>query len=312
MKNITKFGLLAIGLLLTGMNSFGAAQQKLSLNEQLIEAIFKKNDQEFLKLLNQGANVNAKDSLGNPALLAAMHVGTLYMVQELLNRNADPSIKGATKRNAVEYAFLDRSKATQKDPKLAEKYTAIKKLLLDKLGEKRFLELGAKQEYIAAIQKNTGSTSTSDTINFSIQNNTGKKITLTFKKSERKEDIDTRWWQDTFKKVYNIESGKKFPTDAQKPFKHKLWFSKDDATTRYYYEIYRTNGETITLILEFSLDSKKKTLAITGNKNYSSLHKPFASREVDQTLSYANLKTPWLNIVINQDGSESFTLSNSK
>jgi len=62
------------------------------------------NLENVVKLIEQGANVNGRNVLGNTALMAAAYTGQLNMVRLLLVRGADRSLQGFDGKTAREMA----------------------------------------------------------------------------------------------------------------------------------------------------------------------------------------------------------------
>jgi ankyrin repeat protein/fermentation-respiration switch protein FrsA (DUF1100 family) len=83
---------IVLAVILVLMSAFAHADDK---NEKLLEAV-KEGDTDKLKtLIERGADPNAKDILGSPALIGAACAGHTEMVETLLSAGADVNAKGA-------------------------------------------------------------------------------------------------------------------------------------------------------------------------------------------------------------------------
>ena len=74
------------------------------LNETLWQAARDNNLDAVRRALDDGAQVNYKNAAGNTALIFAAARGHLEVFQELMKRNADPSIKNGEGKDALYYA----------------------------------------------------------------------------------------------------------------------------------------------------------------------------------------------------------------
>ncbi len=83
---------IVLAVILVLMSPFAHADDK---NEKLLQAV-KEGDTDKLKaLIGEGADANAKDILGSPALIGAACAGHTEMVEALLSAGADVDAKGA-------------------------------------------------------------------------------------------------------------------------------------------------------------------------------------------------------------------------
>jgi len=83
---------IVLGLILVLISAFAHADDK---NEKLLQAV-KEGDTDKLKaLIGKGADPNAQDILGSPALIGAACAGHTEMVEALLSAGADVNAKGA-------------------------------------------------------------------------------------------------------------------------------------------------------------------------------------------------------------------------
>ncbi|MBW2170916.1 MAG: ankyrin repeat domain-containing protein [Deltaproteobacteria bacterium] len=83
---------IVLAVILVLMSPFAHADDK---NEKLLQAV-KEGDTDKLKaLIGKGADANAKDILGSPALIGAACAGHTEMVEALLSAGADVDAKGA-------------------------------------------------------------------------------------------------------------------------------------------------------------------------------------------------------------------------
>lgn len=83
-----------------------------SLNEQLLNAASKENIAKFESILEQGAQLNARDKLGNNAAILAASRGQIEMYDYLIhNRNLDKDSKNAHGLNAIFMATYNKQKS---------------------------------------------------------------------------------------------------------------------------------------------------------------------------------------------------------
>lgn len=80
-----------------------------SLERQLLDALNANDLERAKKVINDGANVNAKlDADGQTALEAAARAGNIQLVELLLSKGAKPDTRGTSGFTAAEFARLDK------------------------------------------------------------------------------------------------------------------------------------------------------------------------------------------------------------
>ncbi|UCD86663.1 MAG: ankyrin repeat domain-containing protein [Desulfobacterales bacterium] len=84
--------MISFGIILVVMSPFVSADNQ---NMELLQAVERGDTDRVKALLGEGADANAKDTLGNPALLGAACAGHTEMVKALLAAGADVNAKGA-------------------------------------------------------------------------------------------------------------------------------------------------------------------------------------------------------------------------
>lgn len=77
------------------------------INSQFIAAVSNSNTENVKALLDKGADVNAKDDKGNPALICAAKKGDADTVKALLEKGADVNAKDNKGSTALKVAKLN-------------------------------------------------------------------------------------------------------------------------------------------------------------------------------------------------------------
>jgi ankyrin repeat protein len=117
--NILKkhFALITVCAVLSSLNFQSVAFS--TLNEDLLSAVLSGNTDVVKKLLDNGADANAKDKNGIPCLHHATFRGSADIVKILLNKGADVNSKDSTDKKTALFIAVDKG------------YTAIFQSLLD-------------------------------------------------------------------------------------------------------------------------------------------------------------------------------------
>jgi len=76
----------------------------MSLNEELFKAVKEGNAAKVKKLLRRGANVNARNKLGNTPLHSAASSGHADIVELLIERGVDVNVKGRNNKTPLHSA----------------------------------------------------------------------------------------------------------------------------------------------------------------------------------------------------------------
>lgn len=85
-------------------------ERKMKLmNQQLIVAAEKGDTENVLKLLKDGANINAKDGLGRTAVMAATYANKVETVKVLIQNGADINIRDNQLNNVLLYSGAEGS-----------------------------------------------------------------------------------------------------------------------------------------------------------------------------------------------------------
>lgn len=133
--------MIAMVVLLAGCNTNTSSSQSLSnesnsdekrvegMNQQLIASAEKGEVDHVLKLLQDGADINATDERGRTAVMAATYNHKVEAVKALIQKGADINIRDESLNNVLLYAgaegLLDIVKLAMDagaDPKLTNRY----------------------------------------------------------------------------------------------------------------------------------------------------------------------------------------------
>ena len=87
-----------------------AARLDATLDASLLDAIHRGNIAAVGKLLSEGANANAKDEEGTPALMQCVVYAETECMKLLLDRGADPNARNAAGATALIWAAGDAAK----------------------------------------------------------------------------------------------------------------------------------------------------------------------------------------------------------
>jgi ankyrin repeat protein len=79
-----------------------------SLNDELIDAVFLVELDEVRRLLRLGADPDARDEEGRPALFTAFAAGGVELVQALLDAGSDPNLCDGDGWSALDVALYRR------------------------------------------------------------------------------------------------------------------------------------------------------------------------------------------------------------
>lgn len=114
--SLYRFFMILFVVLLTGCHGISNSSQSLlkeeqtkekkvkQLNQQLILSAEKGNTETVLKLLEDGANINATDEQGRTAVLAATYNNEVDTVKALIQKGADINIRDNNLNNVLLYA----------------------------------------------------------------------------------------------------------------------------------------------------------------------------------------------------------------
>jgi ankyrin repeat protein len=118
-------------IVMGGLSLFGCQPtgEELAMNDQLIVAAEQGDTTTLLRLISTGANLNARDSRGRTALMAATHTNQIEAVRSLLQAGADVDIQDNQLDNPFLYAgaeglfeILKLTIAAGADPTLTNRF----------------------------------------------------------------------------------------------------------------------------------------------------------------------------------------------